>query len=104
MSDIKKLQEAGLSTIGSVLQTCSRDLLAIKGISESKIEKIREAAKKLDCRGSAFKTGLEMKEKRRQIVHLTTGSSALDAILGSSIFQSHICIKLFTSSTSYVHL
>ncbi len=51
VSDIKKLQEAGLSTIGSVLQTCSRDLLAIKGISEAKIEKIREAAKKLDCRG-----------------------------------------------------
>jgi Trk K+ transport system NAD-binding subunit len=32
-SDIKKLQEAGLSTIGQVLQTCGRDLVAIKGFS-----------------------------------------------------------------------
>lgn len=30
-SDIRKLQEAGLSTIGQVLQTSSRDLVAIKG-------------------------------------------------------------------------
>lgn len=85
MSDIKKLQEAGLSTIGSVLQTCSRDLIAIKGLSEAKIDKIKEAARKLDCRGSAFKTGLEVKERRKQVIHLTTGSTALDAILGGGI-------------------
>ena len=40
MSDIKKLQEAGLHTIGSVLQTCSRDLVAIKGLSDAKVEKV----------------------------------------------------------------
>ena len=34
VSDIKKLQEAGLSTIGQVLQSCSRTLLSIKGFSE----------------------------------------------------------------------
>ena len=54
MSDIKKLQEAGLHTIGSVLQTCSRDLVNIRGMSEVKIEKIKEVAKKLDCRGIYF--------------------------------------------------
>ena len=85
MSDIKKLQEAGLSTIGSVLTTTSKDLIAIKGLSEAKIEKIREAAKKLDCRGAAFKTGLEMKDRRRQIIHLTTGCTALDGILGGGM-------------------
>ena len=40
VSDIKKLQEAGLHTIGSVLQTCSRDLVAIKGLSDAKVEKV----------------------------------------------------------------
>ena len=90
MSDIKKLQESGLHTVGSVLQTCNRDLLAIKGLSEAKIDKIREAAKKLDCRGSQFKTGVEMKEKRKQIIHLTTGSVALDSILGGGIETSSI--------------
>lgn len=57
VSDIKKLQEAGLVTVGSVLQCSMRDLVAIKGLTEARIEKIKEAAKKLDCRGSAFKTG-----------------------------------------------
>ena len=90
VADIKKLQEAGLSTIGSVLQTCTRDLLLIKGISDAKIEKIREAAKKLDVRGTAFKTGLEMKEKRRGIVKISTGATALDAILGGGIETSSI--------------
>jgi meiotic recombination protein DMC1 len=54
-SDIKKLQEAGLSTIGQVLQTSSRDLVGIKGFSEAKVDKIREAARKLDPRGGVFK-------------------------------------------------
>ena len=31
VSDIKKLQEAGYCTIGQVLQSSSRDLIAIKG-------------------------------------------------------------------------
>ncbi len=39
-------------------------------------------AKKLDCRGTAFKT---WKEKRRNIVHVTTGSVAFDKILGVGI-------------------
>ena len=32
LSDIKKLQHAGLQTIGAVLQKSSRDLVNIKGI------------------------------------------------------------------------
>jgi len=71
-----------LTTIGSVLQSSNRDLVNIKGLTEAKIDKIREAAKKLDCRGGSFKTGLEMKEKRKCIVKITTGSTALDNILG----------------------
>ena len=41
VSDIKKLQESGLHTVGAVLQSCSRDLVAIKGLSEAKVEKVR---------------------------------------------------------------
>ena len=33
----------------------SRDLVAIKGMSDAKVDKIREVAKKLDCRGAQFK-------------------------------------------------
>ena len=85
VSDIKKLQDAGMVTVGSVLQCSMRDLVSIKGLTEAKIEKIREAARKLDCRGPAFKSGLEVKERRKQIVKITTGSSALDKILGGGI-------------------
>ena len=51
VADIKKLQEAGYTTIGSLLQSSSRELVNIKGLSEAKVEKIRETAKKLDMRG-----------------------------------------------------
>ena len=70
----------------------------IKGISDTKIEKIREAAKKLDARGTEFKTGLEMKDKRRQVIKLTTGASSLDAILGGGIETSSIT-ELFGGKT-----
>jgi hypothetical protein len=76
----------------------------ISGFSEAKVDKIREAARKLDPRGGAFKVfssrplphshflqnGLEMREKRRGIVKITTGSSALDAILGGGVESSSI--------------
>ena len=85
MSDIKKLQEAGITTVGSCLQMCTRELIAIKGLSEAKVEKIREAARKLDCRGNVFKTGLEVKDKRKGIINISTGAKALDTILGGGI-------------------
>ena len=106
MSDVKKLQEAGITTIGACLQLCSRELVAIKGLSEAKVEKIREAARKLDGRGNAFKTGLEVKEKRKNVVAITTGSKALDQILGGGIETSSIT-ELFgefrTGKTQIAH-
>ena len=90
MSEIKKLQDAGYMTVGSVLQSCSRDLIAIKGLTEARVDKIREAARKLDLRGNTFKTGLECKELRKQVIRITTGSAALDSILGGGIETSSI--------------
>jgi meiotic recombination protein DMC1 len=106
VSDIKKLQEAGIVTIGGVLQNSSRDLLAIKGLTEARVEKIKEAARKLDVRGNAFKSGLEMKEKRKQVIRITTGSKALDKILGGGVETSSIT-ELFgefrTGKTQLAH-
>lgn len=85
MSDIKKLQEAGFNTIGSVLQSSSRDLINIKGLTDAKVDKIKEAARKLDCRGPAFKTGLEARERRKLVKKITTGASSLDRILGGGV-------------------
>lgn len=106
VSDIKKLAEAGLMTVGSVLQCSTRDLVNIKGLSEAKIEKIREAALKVDGRTGPFKTGLQMREKRSQIIKITTGATAVDKILGGGIETSSIT-ELFgefrTGKTQLAH-
>jgi hypothetical protein len=44
MSEIKKLQDAGLATVGSVLQQPMKELIAIKGFSEGKCSAITASA------------------------------------------------------------
>ena len=90
VSDINKLEDAGYYTIGAVLQAPKRTLVTIKGLSEAKVDKIREVAKKLDPRGSSFKTGLEAKERRQHVISISTGSSALDKILGGGVETSSL--------------
>lgn len=46
-SDIQKLRAAGICSITSVLSTTRRNLLKIRGLSEIKVEKIKEAAGKI---------------------------------------------------------
>ena len=41
-AEIQLLVDAGLATVGSVLQKSTRHLSEIKGLSEAKIEKIKE--------------------------------------------------------------
>lgn len=60
-----------------------KDLGAIKGISEGKVDKIVDAAFKLvNC---GFITGTESLNKRKEVIRLTTGSKALDKLLGGGI-------------------
>ena len=85
VSDIKKLQEAGYATIGSVLQASNRELIQIKGLSEAKVDKIKDVSRKMDSRGTQFKTGVEVRDRRKQVIQITTGATALDKILGGGI-------------------
>lgn len=41
--DVKKLKDAGLCTVESVVYSPRKDLMQIKGISEAKVDKIIEA-------------------------------------------------------------
>jgi len=61
----------------------SQFLCALKGISEAKVEKILEAAEKLQF--SSFMTGSEYLVKRKDVVRITTGSAELDKLLGGGI-------------------
>jgi len=84
-SDIKKLVDGGIATAGAVLQTAVRRLLQIKGLSEAKVDKIREAAKKL-CGGSGqFRSAGEALAKRSSVIRISTGSKELDTLLGGGI-------------------
>lgn len=54
-ADIAKLKAAGLCTVSSIVMATKKELTNIKGINEGKIDKILEAAKKLENHG--FMTG-----------------------------------------------
>ncbi|CAG7847621.1 Meiotic recombination protein dmc1 [Serendipita indica DSM 11827] len=81
--DIAKLKSAALNTVTGVRMTPKRQLLKIKGLSEAKVDKIKEAVQKI--LGSSFSTGVEVSEKRKRVTSISTGSKAVDAILGGGI-------------------
>ncbi|TVU26989.1 hypothetical protein EJB05_29567, partial [Eragrostis curvula] len=81
--DVKKLQDAGIYTCNGLMMHTKKSLTGIKGLSEAKVEKICEAAEKLLSQG--FMTGSDLLIKRKSVVRITTGSQALDELLGGGI-------------------
>lgn len=59
--------------------TTRKKLCTIKGISEAKMEKIKEAANKLIDPG--FLTALEYADRRKAVFNITTGSQELECVL-----------------------
>jgi len=82
-ADIKKLQEAGYYTVESVVYAPRKKLCDIKGISETKAEKIQIEGYKLVPTG--FTTATEMHLKRSQMIQITTGSKELDKLMNGGI-------------------
>ena len=81
--DINKLKAAGVLTVAGVVMRTPKALCAIRGLSEAKVEKLMAVAKTM-CSAS-FVTGNQAAAKRQQVFHLTTGSTALDALLGGGV-------------------
>ncbi|KAF9245756.1 Rad51-domain-containing protein [Melanogaster broomeanus] len=88
VQDILKLKSAAIHTVSGVVMTTRRQLLKIKGMSEAKVEKIKEAAQK--TAGSSFGTGIEVQDRRKRVLVLSTGSKSVDAILGGGIMSQSI--------------
>jgi len=84
VADIKKLKQAGICTVKGVQMTTRKKLCNIKGISEAKMEKIKEMSAKL-VGETAFSTALEYAEKRKQCFRISSGSLELDKLLGGGI-------------------
>ncbi|KAI5962243.1 uncharacterized protein KGF55_003319 [Candida pseudojiufengensis] len=82
-SDITKLKMAGIHSIASVLSTTRRNLVKIKGLSEIKVEKIKEAAGKIKMTG--FISASIVAEQRENVFTISTGSKQFDEVLGGGI-------------------
>lgn len=82
-ADITKLKQAGIYTVPGIHMQCKKDLANIKGLSEAKVDKIIEAARKLSDAG--FITGNSCLQQRARVSKITTGSTAFDQLLGGGI-------------------
>jgi DNA repair protein RAD51 len=90
---VKKLREAGYHTVEAITYIPKKSLLAVKGISEQKAEKILLEATKLNSRILGFFTATEMFQKRSELIQVSTGSKELDKLLGGQYFI--FCISSF---------
>merc|ERR1711865_698886 len=75
-NDITKFADAGYHTIESIAHATKRKLSDIKGISETKVLKIKEIVKTLVP--MEFQTAADALENRKELVMLTTGSRDID--------------------------
>lgn len=83
LSDISKLKAAGICTLKAAAMIPRRSLCRIKGLSEIKVEKIKEClAKRMNC---GFCTAREYSQQRELVRRISTGSSEFDALLGGGI-------------------
>ncbi len=79
----EKLREAGYKSIESIAIASPAEIKEATGIGESSALKIINAAR--DSLQMGFMTGLEVLEKRKALQKITTGSKALDELLGGGI-------------------
>ncbi|PRW56940.1 meiotic recombination DMC1-like protein [Chlorella sorokiniana] len=83
--DIKKAKDAGYHTCESLLMNTRKKLSEIKGLSDAKVEKMLEAARKL-MPAFGFQTAKEAEAQRQAtVVKISTGCQALDELLGGGI-------------------
>jgi DNA repair protein RAD51 len=82
-TDLKKLSEAGFTTVESIAFATKKQLGEVKGISEPKAEKILASAAQHVPMG--FCTATDYHQQRQDMVYITTGSAELDKLLGGGI-------------------
>ncbi|KAJ5979936.1 Meiotic recombination protein dmc1 [Penicillium waksmanii] len=107
-ADITKLKTNGFYTVASVHGATRKTLLKIKGFSEIKVEKVKEAIQKCLRRqdpdsndlipfqpsASGFITAMDLFHQRKKVVRISTGSKQFDSILGGG-FQSMSISEVF---------
>eukprot|EP00208_Stichococcus_sp_RCC1054_P001661 CAMPEP_0206145472 /NCGR_PEP_ID=MMETSP1473-20131121/27460_1 /ASSEMBLY_ACC=CAM_ASM_001109 /TAXON_ID=1461547 /ORGANISM="Stichococcus sp, Strain RCC1054" /LENGTH=267 /DNA_ID=CAMNT_0053541703 /DNA_START=127 /DNA_END=927 /DNA_ORIENTATION=- len=83
-ADITKMKAGGFHTVEAIWQTPTKELTEVKGMSEAKIQKLKEAAMKTTTL-CGFHTAKENMLVRQSILKLTTGCKDVDDILEGGI-------------------
>ncbi|KAI9247348.1 meiotic recombinase Dmc1 [Sporodiniella umbellata] len=117
VADIMKLKTSGLCTVKGVQMMTKRALLKIKGLSETKVDKIKEAALKIQVKkkkkkklfkykkkkkGPGFVTAKEIAVQREKVVKISTGSQQLDCLLGGGIQTMSLTEAFGEYRTAYI--
>jgi len=83
--DIRKLSEAGITTTEALVRMTKRKLSNVKGVSDAKEDKLREAAYKKVSRPVGFQTAKDLAVQREsKVVKATTGCEELDAMFAGA--------------------
>ena len=85
VADIKKLKTAGICTVKGIQMVTKKKLCNIKGLSEAKVDKMKEAVLKICGTNAGFCTALQQSLNRRNVFRLTTGSMELNKLLGGGL-------------------
>ena len=85
MADIKKLKSAGICTVKGIQMVTKKKLCNIKGLSEAKVDKMKEAVIKVCGASSGFRTALQQSQSRKNIFRISTGSMELNKLLGGGL-------------------
>ena len=84
----EKLREAGYDNLMSIAVSSPGEMCEIASVTEATAKKIINVARsKLDM---GFESGEDLLKKREQVVKITTGSKAFDALLGGGIETSAV--------------
>ena len=85
VADIKKLKTAGICTVKGIQMVTKKRLCAIKGLSEAKVDKMKEAVMKICGSKAGFRTALQHSVNRRNVFRVGTGSMELNKLLGGGL-------------------
>ena len=94
----EKLKETGYSDIMAIATASASEISAICEIGVPTANKVIAAARAMLSMG--YETGLEMLEKRKDIIKITTGSNSFDELLGGGFESGSIteCYGAFGSA------
>ena len=100
----EKLKESGYSEVLSIAVASPGELCDATGVNEAAARKVIQAARSMMEMG--FESGTDLLERRKKVVKITTGSSAVDEILGGG-FETGSIIEAYgaygSSKTQIAH-